>query len=545
MNVEQIQMVITTLKSEKPKLSKKKNQITPEQVLEEVIQLLETYLTGRNTYPSINLMRSSHSHSPRKNLFRRTRKNPTNKIDVGFKLTEKEKGEIVNRANSVRLRNEKVVNGTNRSSSVRDTNKYEVVKKRDDPTVKRAYSKDFFTRISVFEPNIKCETTKSLSLSESRKDDYNYEVSNIIPPKPPTAPKPAMFSPINRERSSNVFRESVSIYARKMTSTSYRRSINYDEKHIQRILAEQEKRSLVERELVTTERNYLRDLKVIFEVFQEPISDSKILSDIELQSIFSPSLDSIIGLSEILLEKISAASANHTSIGEIFIEMVDYFRTYATYINNFDIAVNTIKSLKKSNPEFRKFILECQRKRRCRKQTLEDFMIIIIQRIPRYVLLLSDLLKYTNEENEIDYLPLSYAIEKVRKLASWINTEKSNTEKSLYTLEIMEELGVKNVPAERQFISEDIIYKKLPTEEISCNKYCKLFIFSDFMFVARYKDENFVSVKKYPISKLCFECGKEESQIKLNKDVYYLSNIETQAKILEILLKLKEARPYL
>lgn len=50
---------------------------------------------------------------------------------------------------------------------------------------------------------------------------------------------------------------------------------------------------------------------------------------------------------------------------------------------------------------------------------LMNFLILPVQRLPRYVLLLRDLLKYTPEAH-VDFEPLSKAVDKMSSVADYV-----------------------------------------------------------------------------------------------------------------------------
>ena len=84
-------------------------------------------------------------------------------------------------------------------------------------------------------------------------------------------------------------------------------------------------------------------------------------------------------------------------------------------------------SLPKKNKAFEQFLLEVKKSPRHTQMDLSGYLIQPIQRIPRYVLLLSDLLKFT-EPSHPDYPLLEEALAKVQKIAKDINETKREDE---------------------------------------------------------------------------------------------------------------------
>ena len=79
---------------------------------------------------------------------------------------------------------------------------------------------------------------------------------------------------------------------------------------------------------------------------------------------------------------------------------------------------------------------------------LESFMIMPIQRIPRYVLLLQDLLKYTSETHP-DYSSIKSALEKCKEMAEKINKSNKDWENLMKVIAIQQKL---DPPTEVRYI---------------------------------------------------------------------------------------------
>ena len=84
-----------------------------------------------------------------------------------------------------------------------------------------------------------------------------------------------------------------------------------------------------------------------------------------------------------------------TKIGDIFLSMMSFFKSYTGFSNNFENALNTISKCKKQ-PTFQLYLKHCvDTIPGCGKLWLEDHLITPIQRIPRLIMLLKDLIKRT------------------------------------------------------------------------------------------------------------------------------------------------------
>src|SRR5690554_4367338 len=117
---------------------------------------------------------------------------------------------------------------------------------------------------------------------------------------------------------------------------------------------------------------------------------------------------------------------------------------YSEYVNNFTTGIELLKSEIQSNPKFAEFVKKCENSPESNYQDLNDFLIQPIQRIPRYQLLLRDLIKNTDLDHP-DYPNLTKSLAKVERIAKYINEQKRNTENAAAIQRISSLLTTKEV----------------------------------------------------------------------------------------------------
>ena len=85
---------------------------------------------------------------------------------------------------------------------------------------------------------------------------------------------------------------------------------------------------------------------------------------------------------------------SNDKIGQVFLDLAPYLKFYSTYANDFKQATNLVEEQLAKNKPFRLF-MERQESRPevCKK--LNALLITPVQRIPRYKLLLDDIIKNT------------------------------------------------------------------------------------------------------------------------------------------------------
>jgi len=81
------------------------------------------------------------------------------------------------------------------------------------------------------------------------------------------------------------------------------------------------------------------------------------------------------------------------SIGTAFLEFASFFRMYAVLMNRHAATAALLANLSEGRPAFAAFLAAAQAAPRSNNQTLESLLIMPVQRLPRYQLLLAELIK--------------------------------------------------------------------------------------------------------------------------------------------------------
>ncbi|KJE92858.1 hypothetical protein, variant [Capsaspora owczarzaki ATCC 30864] len=189
------------------------------------------------------------------------------------------------------------------------------------------------------------------------------------------------------------------------------------------------RRSLVVGELLATEMTYVKTLRTIERWYLKPLTayalqapghETVILSLDEIERVFGKVPDMLKVHAEFLtkLQERMDRWNVHQTIGQLVINLASQLEIYTAYVNNFTAASLIINS-HKNDSNFKKF-LEDKRDFHGIKEALADLLITPVQRIPRYSLLLEQILKYTASSSP-DYNLLRGALEKIKRVAEMIN----------------------------------------------------------------------------------------------------------------------------
>jgi len=182
-------------------------------------------------------------------------------------------------------------------------------------------------------------------------------------------------------------------------------------------------------EILSTEKSYIESMQLIIEFWKVPMMDflqnnSQVIKESQINTMFYL-VPELIELALSLLEKFSERIKDKEEpklIGDIFLEYVPKMRLYTNFVLNFDDSMEDYQRLN-SNQEFSNFQRQCMRNANT-KLDLPSYLIMPVQRIPRYELLIRDLLKKKTDESHPDHHNLEDAIKEVRELNLFINQAK-------------------------------------------------------------------------------------------------------------------------
>ncbi|KAJ3386481.1 Protein T2 [Lobulomyces angularis] len=248
---------------------------------------------------------------------------------------------------------------------------------------------------------------------------------------------------------------------------------------------EKDKRGHIVSELYKTEKNYVRDLDIIMNVFRRRLMDEQIIPEITAKNIFD-GMDELFELHTLFVSKLEDLlavdkwSTEKTAIGKLFSDLRESFdRSYAVFIDSYNLSQKEMKGLESDNPAYKSFISELSKLKEANRQNLKELLITPIQRTTRYHLFLKDLEKHTPDDHP-DKRDLSEAWASMTSLAKLVNDKKRSEEERTGLFEAFEQ--TKNCPAtlisakRRMIFSVDVL-------DIKSSKSFHLFLCSDLLLI--------------------------------------------------------------
>lgn len=288
-------------------------------------------------------------------------------------------------------------------------------------------------------------------------------------------------------------------------------------------------RTNIVRELHKTEQFYVKGLTNMLKVFVLPLRElalrggaqEQLISVDDLKVIFS-NVDVLVNVNKKFLEDLTVALESWsptTKIAPVFLKVVPFLKVYSQYINNFNAALAKYEQCMKVK-RFKKFVddvmstlaimdLDSLPSYLSTFATLSvsffflptngcGFVLVMpIQRIPRYQLLIQELLKKTAPDHP-DYDDLQQALGKILQLAEEMNSSKRDSEQIGKVADVQRQLIFPEyskrkraiVTALRRYVRETRVHEVFENNDRSPYNY--LFMFNDCLLMTKAKKKGFL-----------------------------------------------------
>lgn len=240
-------------------------------------------------------------------------------------------------------------------------------------------------------------------------------------------------------------------------------------------------------EILETEERYIKALdifKTCFIAEYKRAAPSIPISNNQLSVLFG-NIELILEFSRTLCHQLSERLSQWPSVqlvGDIFVENAEKMMIYADYINNVDESMSLYAQLK-NNPNFIELEKKCVEKAGMRMDA-SSFFIMPVQRLPRYQLLLRELLKYTSQDH-IDCINLSEAKDKITAINIEINRRKREHDNKLIVSRIKQDItGIYGL----ELLAENRLFVKscfMSVESESEKYYAHGYLFNDILVLTR------------------------------------------------------------
>jgi len=164
-------------------------------------------------------------------------------------------------------------------------------------------------------------------------------------------------------------------------------------------------------------------------------------------------------------------------IGPVFVKLAPFLRMYLIYYQSFDSARAALDRLR-SAFWCDAFISACEAQPCCNRRGLKDFMIEPVQRVPRYELLIKEVIRYTPPGHPNNPMLLK-ALKEVKEVADGMNLDMGSSDSRLKVASLsVQWVGVDFTAPHRMFIKEGVLIK---TDRHGMKRKNVFLLFNDLM----------------------------------------------------------------
>lgn len=189
-----------------------------------------------------------------------------------------------------------------------------------------------------------------------------------------------------------------------------------------------EKTYYIAREILTTEQTFVKNLGLLHKDFRQAVLSANraherpVLAEDTLRQILG-NVGSLLNLNSGMLEELETRMANWGSnpmIGDIILDRAPFLKLYTEYISKFSKALKTLEEAMKKSPLFADVVHEFESQPMCANLSVANYMLEVVQRIPRYKLLLMDYVKHLPDDSP-DKTQSKRALDIISEVANHVN----------------------------------------------------------------------------------------------------------------------------
>uniref|UniRef100_A0A8C8VKG4 Rho guanine nucleotide exchange factor 1 n=1 Tax=Pelusios castaneus TaxID=367368 RepID=A0A8C8VKG4_9SAUR len=236
------------------------------------------------------------------------------------------------------------------------------------------------------------------------------------------------------------------------------------------------KRQEVINELFLTEHAHVRMLRVLLELFYQPLLGEGFFQEAEITNIF-PGLDDLLEAHSLFLENLKKLREESdyiiSEIGDVLLARFEgtegswFQKISARFCSRQSFALEQLKAKQRKETRFSQFIQEAESQARCRRLQLKDIIPIEMQRLTKYPLLLENIAKYTEETEEQS--KVQRAAECCRQILNHVNQEVRYMENLMKLKDYQKRLDLSSLkqstdPLLSEFKNTDITKRNLVHE---------------------------------------------------------------------------------
>lgn len=210
-------------------------------------------------------------------------------------------------------------------------------------------------------------------------------------------------------------------------------------------------------EILTSERSYIAQLDKLIHFFVNPLKTLNLI-DMQTHTMLFGQLELIHNINNELIMRLES---DLDDVANAFLKLAPFFKIYSVYAFDYRNSMILLQNLTTKNALFRAFLEKTESRPEVQTK-LNSLLITPIQRVPRYRLLLQQVLLYTSP-SESDYKIIQESIKQIESSINHINSVVEDQENTQKMLNVQNSLTAR-IPnilksVSRRFIKEGMLFK--------------------------------------------------------------------------------------
>eukprot|EP01125_Pyxidicula_operculata_P005349 TRINITY_DN1917_c0_g1_i7.p1 TRINITY_DN1917_c0_g1~~TRINITY_DN1917_c0_g1_i7.p1 ORF type:complete len:645 (-),score=90.90 TRINITY_DN1917_c0_g1_i7:266-2200(-) len=246
------------------------------------------------------------------------------------------------------------------------------------------------------------------------------------------------------------------------------------------------RRDKIVHEIFTSEFSYVRGLQLLVNLFYQPLLQAVKGGDISVTekkiAVIFNNIEKILSVHESLLVRLKEKILNWSEtqvIGDVMSEFMPSLEVYKVYTQGYEDGCNGIREAELRDRRFTTCLEKLTKHPLLKNQMIDSYLILPVQRVPRYVMLLNDLISNTPESHP-DYENILSSFKQIKIVAASINdavAAAENYEKCLQIQRLFQSTNskVQVIEQHRKFIHDGWLIKQCRKER----KLRRFFLFND------------------------------------------------------------------
>jgi hypothetical protein len=192
---------------------------------------------------------------------------------------------------------------------------------------------------------------------------------------------------------------------------------------LEKLALHQRQRTRVCYEILETEKSYVKYLEQLGKFYLQPLIDAGHVKKQEHLKLFNM-VDDVRKINLFILAELEKRMGNwerlltrDQRIGDIFAKLSPFLKIYSDYVSEYQSNLSEVNRLFDKKSSFLKKCMDKVPADYDQLQTAQFLLIMPVQRIPRYQLLVAELLKHTQYEHS-DYAELTKALDAIKAAGS-------------------------------------------------------------------------------------------------------------------------------